>query len=107
ESNRNVVKGFLEDSNLKLLFANNGEEALEIARNNEVDLAFIDLHMPVMDGMTMAKIWTNDEILKHIPLVALTAEIYNKEKQQSNNFFKDYLTKPVRAEDIYTTILVQ
>lgn len=107
ESNRNVVKGFLEDSNLRLLFANNGEEALDIARNNKVDLAFIDLHMPVMDGMTMAEIWTNDEKLKSIPLVALTAEIYNQEKQQSNNFFRDYLTKPVRAEEIYTTILVQ
>lgn len=107
ESNRNVVKGFLEDSNLRLLFANNGEEAIEVARNNKVDLAFIDLHMPIMDGMTMAKIWSNDEKLKSIPLVALTAEIYNQEKQQNNNFFREYLTKPVRAEEIYKTILVQ
>lgn len=107
ESNRNVVKGFLDNSNLQLLFANNGEEALNIARNNEVDLAFIDLHMPVMDGMTMAEIWTTDDKLKDIPLVALTAEVYNPEKQENNNYFKGYLTKPVKAEDIYTTILVQ
>jgi CheY-like chemotaxis protein len=81
--------------------------ALEIARNNKIDLAFIDLHMPIMDGMTMAEIWTNDEFLKEIPLVALTAEVYNEEKQADKDYFNQYLTKPVRAEEIYKAILVE
>ena len=105
ESNRAVVKGFLEDYSVKVLFAVNGEDALEIARQNKIDLAFIDLHMPIMDGMTMAEIWTNDDKLKNIPLVALTAEVYDEEKQIDKDYFKQYLTKPVRAEEIYEAIL--
>jgi PAS domain S-box-containing protein len=107
ESNRNVVQGFLKDYAITVLFAHNGEEALLIARENKIDLAFIDLHMPVMDGMTMAEIWTNDDELKSIPLIALTAEIYDESKQSKNDYFKRYLTKPVRAEDIYDVILVE
>lgn len=107
ESNRNVVKGFLSTTKLNLLFANNGQEALEIAKNNRIDLAFVDMHMPVMDGMTMANLWMKDENLKDIPMVALTAEVYNQEKQEKNNYFKGYLTKPVRAEEIYKAILFQ
>lgn len=105
ESNREVVKGFLSTSKLNILFANNGKEALEIASKNKIDLGFIDLHMPIMDGMTMADIWVNDENLKNIPIVALTAEVFNQDKQEKNNYFKGYLTKPVRAEEIYKTIL--
>ena len=105
ESNRAVVKGFLEDYSVKVLFAVNGEDALEIARQNKIDLAFIDLHMPIMDGMTMVEIWTNDDKLKNIPLVALTAEVYDEEKQIDKDYFKQYLTKPVRAEEIYEAIL--
>lgn len=107
ESNRMVVKGFLKDYSIKVLFANDGEEALEIARANKIDLAFIDLHMPIMDGMTMAEIWTKDEQLKSIPIIALTAEVYNKEKHLGKEYFKQYLTKPVSAEAIYDAILVE
>lgn len=89
ESNREVVKGFLSVSKLDLLFANNGEEALEKARNTKVDIAFIDMHMPVMDGMTMADAWMKDDKLKDIPMVALTAEIYNPEKQKRTTTLKD------------------
>ncbi|MFA7326802.1 MAG: PAS domain-containing protein [Candidatus Kapaibacterium sp.] len=107
ESNRNVVQGFLKDYAINVLFAHNGVEALELAKSNKIDLAFIDLHMPVMDGITMAEIWTNDEQLKTIPLIALTAEIYSDDKQLEKNYFKHYLTKPVRAEEIYDVILVE
>lgn len=107
ESNRNVVQGFLKDYAITVLFAHNGAEALAIARANKTDLAFIDLHMPLMDGMTMAEIWTNDEDLKSIPLIALTAEVYNKEKYLDKDYFKHYLTKPVRAEEIYDVILLE
>ena len=107
ESNRNVVQGFLKDYAITVLFAHNGAEALAIARANKIDLAFIDLHMPVMDGMTMAEIWTNDEKLKSIPLIALTAEVYDEEKHLDKEYFKQYLIKPVRAEEIYDAILIE
>ncbi|MER3330274.1 MAG: ATP-binding protein, partial [Candidatus Kapaibacterium sp.] len=107
ESNRMVVKGFMKDYDIKILFAINGEDALEIARAKKIDLAFIDLHMPIMDGMTMAEIWMKDNELKTIPLIALTAEVYDEKKHLDKDYFKHYLTKPVRGEDIYETILIE
>ena len=86
ESNRRVVKGLLSDSELNLFFAENGEEALRIAKENDIYLAFIDLHMPVMDGRTMARLWKEDESLNKIPLVALTAEL-NSSSEETDSLF--------------------
>lgn len=103
ESNRRVVKGLLADSNLNLYFAENGEEALRIAKEYDIYLAFIDLHMPVMDGRTMAKIWNEDEELNKIPMVALTAEV-NQSFNENESLFSEYLTKPVSGIDLYKAI---
>ncbi len=103
ESNRQVIKGLLSNSNLNLFFAENGEEALKIARENEISLGFIDLHMPVMDGRTMARIWKEDDSLNKIPIVALTAEMRDT-NSDSDDLFSDYLTKPVSGIDLYRAI---
>jgi len=103
ESNREVVKGLLSDTNLNLYFAENGEEALRIAREYDIQLAFIDLHMPVMDGITMAKIWKEDEGLKNIPIVALTAEL-NSGESDVDSLFDEHLTKPIKGIDLYRAI---
>ena len=103
ESNRRIVKGLLADSNLNLYFAENGEEALRIAKEYDIYLAFIDLHMPVMDGRTMAKIWNEDEKLNKIPMVALTAEV-NQSFNENDSLFSEYLTKPVSGIDLYKAI---
>ncbi len=103
ESNREVVKGLLSDTNLSLYFAENGEEALRIAKEYDINLAFIDLHMPVMDGVTMAKIWIEDEKLKHIPIIALTAEL-NSDESDVDSLFNEHLTKPIKGIDLYRAI---
>lgn len=57
-----------------VLRAGNGEEALELLRQNTVDLVLSDVMMPVMDGIEMCKVIKSDLSLCHIPVIFLTAK---------------------------------
>jgi PleD family two-component response regulator len=50
EVNRNLVKGYLDQYDLALFEASNGEEAVRFAEEHHPDLVLMDLKMPVMDG---------------------------------------------------------
>lgn len=50
-----LIHTFINKDNLTLLQAENGEEAVEIATNNKLDLIFMDSRMPVMNGIDAAK----------------------------------------------------
>lgn len=53
--------------------ANDGSEALDVARDNPPDLLVTDILMPVMDGYQLAREWKSDERLSSIPLMYYTA----------------------------------
>jgi CheY-like chemotaxis protein len=70
--NRMVVQRMLQAKGLTVLEAGSGAEALEVLENNEVDLVFLDLHMPGLDGIEVARrIRARGD---RVPLVALTAD---------------------------------
>ncbi len=79
--------------------ATNGEEGLAAAAREKPDLIFLDIAMPVMDGVTMLTKIKADPALSSIPVIMLTSESCADDKL----FFeelgaRDYLTKPVRDE---------
>lgn len=67
------IKDQLEEE-FHVLIARNGEEGLEIVRNNEIDLVISDIMMPVMDGFTMCKEIKADPEHSNVPVVFLTAK---------------------------------
>ncbi|MDR0574071.1 MAG: response regulator [Tannerella sp.] len=54
--------------------AHNGQEALEVLRNNHIDLVVSDIMMPMMNGYELCKIMKADINLCHIPIIFLTAK---------------------------------
>jgi len=79
----------------KLLSAENGLQALEIVRENEIDLIISDMMMPEMDGLTFCKIIKNDVITSHIYLLMLTAKDSAEDRIDCYNAGADsYITKP-------------
>jgi two-component system chemotaxis response regulator CheY len=79
----------------------NGQEALDILRNNRVDLIFADLHMPEMDGAAFLKVLRNHHHWRSIPVVLITTEgrpeVLNPVLRQR---VQGYIRKPFQPETI-------
>ncbi len=54
--------------------AGNGQEGLDILEANDVDIAFIDINMPVMDGMEMIERVRQDDRWQNLPIVVISTE---------------------------------
>ncbi|MCW9015122.1 MAG: ATP-binding protein [Gammaproteobacteria bacterium] len=80
--------------------ANNGTEALQMWRQGNYGLLLTDLHMPEMDGYTLAsKIREEEAGRKRIPVIALTANVLHGEINNVRSAgMDDYMTKPVQLK---------
>jgi two-component system chemotaxis response regulator CheY len=70
--------------------ASNGEEALEVMKNNWIDLVFSDINMPVMGGVEMIERMQESDLLGTVPVVVVSTE-------GSKTRIDDLLSKGVRA----------
>lgn len=88
----NALKIYLTPEGYRLFEAYNGQEALEIVKNNEIHLILMDVMMPGMDGITAtAKI----REMSNVPIILLTAKSETEDKVLGLNVgADDYITKP-------------
>ncbi len=78
-----------------VLEAENGREALDLAKNCIPDMIITDLMMPEMNGLELAKAIKEDINISHIPLVLLTAKTDMESKLEALQYgVDDYITKP-------------
>ena len=96
ESNRNLILHFLEDCNLKVLLAEDGEKGIHLAREHSPDLILMDIRMPGIDGYETTERLKADKITAKIPIVALTASTMQSDFNRISNLFDGYLRKPVQ-----------
>ena len=75
EMHRLILKRVLEHRGYIVLDATNGAEGIEILRTLKVDLAIVDLEMPVMNGMEFTK-WVK-EVKPDFPMIIVTAHAAN------------------------------
>lgn len=103
EENRDFLKAVLESPSIEVTCVEHGLYALKEMKEKKFDLVFLDIHMPVMDGLqTIAHIKSNNE-LKEIPILALTAQaiIGDKEKYLPHGF-DGYITKPINESVLFS-----
>jgi len=110
EINQKLIKRTLEDLGLTITIVPNGLQALERRKTGHFDMIFMDIAMPVMDGIESThKILEFEEknALPHIPIVAITA---NALKGDRERFMKEgldeYITKPIKKESIINILNV-
>ena len=99
----NALKIYLKPEGYELLSAQNGKEALELAR--EVDLILMDIMMPVMDGIT-----ATDKIreFSDVPIILLTAKSETEDVVLGLNVgADDYITKPFIPVEVMARVRSQ
>ncbi len=93
--NRMLLKSFLGEGYSNLLEAGDGQEALKLMNNNDVDLVLLDVMMPVMSGFDVLKIVRKHPRLQNIPIIVITALSSIKDNAKAIEFGADgFLTKP-------------
>jgi two-component system sensor histidine kinase EvgS len=96
EYNRELVAENFVDTQVKVIQAGNGQEAIEMVDRYHPNLILMDLRMPVMDGYQAAKQIKSDS---DIPVVALTASVMKDEFDNvKSTYFDGYIRKPVKQE---------
>lgn len=100
--NQKVVKRLIGKRVDKLVFANNGREALTSLGTQHVDVVLMDIHMPVMDGIEATlEIRGSKEPWANVVIIALTADPDYQQKRICKNIgMDDTIAKPVKREDI-------
>ncbi len=104
EINRTLINKILLSQDLDVTTVENGEEAVKMREKGNFDLIFMDIAMPVMDGVTATKQileYEEQNNLQHIPIVALTANALKGDREKFlNDGFDEYLPKPITQKDI-------
>lgn len=78
----------------RLIYAENGRQAVQMFKDYKPDLILMDIKMPIMDGFTATS--EIRELDPDIPILALTAFAFDEEKEKAKKCrFNDYLVKPV------------
>lgn len=89
---RFLMRDYLTREKYTVYEAENGLKALEIFKNNNVDLIILDIMMPVMDGLTTLK---KIREVSTVPVIMLTAKSQEEDKLQGYEYgADDYMTKP-------------
>ncbi len=90
---------------VRLLTATTSEEGVEIARKQTLDLVLLDINLPGMDGYQTFALLQSDPTLRHIPVVAVTANALTKDIERCNEMgFAECLTKPVDMQQFDTVV---
>jgi PAS domain S-box-containing protein len=103
--NRVLLRGFLQRSPLRFIEAENGLQALALARAEKPDVVLMDLKMPHMDGQTAVQQFKQDPLLREIPVIAVTAAAMKSTEEAFGSVCDAFVRKPVSKEDIVRTLM--
>ena len=103
EMNLKVVTSLLKSTQVKVVLAHNGYQALDRMREEAFDAILLDHMMPGIDGIEVLQKAREmpDNLCKATPIIVLTANAISGMKEKYLNLgFSDYLAKPVKGEEL-------
>ncbi|EKO3941252.1 response regulator [Vibrio fluvialis] len=100
KTNQMVIQLLLNRMGYNVTIANNGQHALElIEKNRSFDLIFMDISMPIMDGIQATRILRSQRLTT--PIIALTAHSMNSDHQNCLAAgMNDIVLKPIRSKEL-------
>jgi len=94
DSNRTLIAEFLKNRNVRIVYALDGREAVELAKKEKPDLILMDIQMPEIDGIDASKIIKDHFGENKIPIIAITAAFLDPDKKAAASF-DAIIAKPV------------
>jgi len=105
KANRDLLVQLLNSYDIKTVQANDGQEVLQHIKTYSFDLIFMDILMPNLDGIEATKLLKANEETKNIPIIAISANVFEDDKQKALASGADFfLPKPFEEKDITTTL---
>jgi len=102
ESILNIARVYLEQENFSVIWADNGPDALDMARSQRPDLIILDLNLPGMDGMEVAARLRQESDVYILMLTARTEEADRVAGLRIGA--DDYLTKPFSPRELVARV---
>jgi signal transduction histidine kinase/DNA-binding NarL/FixJ family response regulator len=104
--NRRYLGLVLESLEHQAVFCANGQEALELARAEPLDVVLMDIHMPVLDGLAATRaLRAEGGRLAALPVIALSADVLAGSRERALDAGCDmFLIKPVQIEALATAL---
>lgn len=105
--NQRVAETMLQKMGYQVITVNNGLEAVNAFQNTDVELIFMDIEMPEMNGFEAAEVIMQSEKYQDrpVPIVALTANMRDEiQTQMEGTAIQDVITKPFRPSEIKTKL---
>ncbi|NNM53062.1 MAG: response regulator [Pseudomonadales bacterium] len=100
-ANLKLVATLLEDLGITVLTADRGRAALELVAREQLDLIFMDVQMPDMNGLEVTITIRNLYPERHLPIIALTAHAMAGEREKLLQAgMNDYMTKPLQEAQL-------
>jgi len=107
--NIELAATFLKEiDNIKVSFAESGQQAIQGIYSHNIDLVLLDINMPGMDGFEVCRLLKSDPHVKDIPIIFLTAQ--NSIEYITKAFEVggvDYINKPFNGEELKARVLTQ
>jgi two-component system, cell cycle response regulator DivK len=105
ELNREMLSRRLTRRGYTVFLAIDGEEGLAVAQAQVPDLVLMDMSLPVVDGWEATRRLKKDQVLRHIPVIALTAHAMANDRDKALQAgCDDYDTKPIELPRLLAKI---
>jgi two-component system sensor histidine kinase/response regulator len=102
EINQEVALGQLEDAEVQVDVADNGEIAVNMVRSKDYDIVLMDMQMPVMDGLEATRIIRADSRFDQLPIVAMTANAMAVDRDRCLEAgMNDHIAKPIDPDQLF------
>lgn len=91
-----VLKGLVEKNGHEAITASNGEEGIELAKQQTPDLILMDVVMPGLNGFQATRSLSKDDATGHIPIIIVSTKDQETDRVWGlRQGAKDYITKPI------------
>ncbi len=103
--NQTIIRELLQESGYTVDVAGDGSSAVAAAQSTVYDAVLMDIHMPIMDGMQATRLLRADPRTKHLPIIALTADVMLESQEEFRAAgMDDVVAKPINVERLLATL---